>query len=175
MMNRRFVIEAVLVAVYGQLLVPGRPVEYLIPFSTIQELYEMRDSGEPVMPEAEDDAHVKQKIVELIAFFEESFNWKKIEKSLQVPWKKSPPLLVNSDVTFTVVNAIDNAYYGELFDPIETELILTALHEKAPIITDQLEFLDKAIEAEVPVQIYDVEDFDFALDEQLSEEDWKML
>ena len=175
MMNRRFVIEAVLVAVYGQLLVPGRPVEYLIPYSTIQELYEMRDSNEPVMPETDDDTHVKQKINELIAFFEEAFNRKKIERALQMPWKKSPPLLVNDEVTFTVVYAIDNAHYGETFDPVETELILTALHEKAPIVTDQLEFLDKVIDGEVPVQTYDVEDFEFALEDQLTEEDWKSL
>lgn len=173
-MSRRFVIEAVLVAVYGQLLVPGRPVEYLIPFSTIQELYDMRDSEEPVMPEPDDDAHVKQKINELIAFFEEAFNRKKIERALQMPWKRSPPLLVSDEVTFTVVHAIDNAHYGETFDPVETELILTALHEKAPIVTDQLEFLDKVIDAEVPVQTYDVEDFEFALEEELSESDWKL-
>ncbi|RKN78988.1 ADP-heptose synthase [Paenibacillus ginsengarvi] len=174
-MNRRFVIEAVLVAVYGQLLVPGRPVEFLVPYSTIQELYEMRDSDEPVMPEQDEDAHVKQKIKELIDFFEESFNRKKIERALQMPWKKSPPLLVNDDVTFTIVYAIDNAHYGETFDPVETELILTALYEKAPIVTDQLEFLDKVIEAEVPVQTYDVEDFEFALEEYISAEDWKTL
>jgi hypothetical protein len=175
MMSRRFVIEAVLVAVYGQLLVPGRPVEYLIPFSTIQELYEMRNSDEPVMPDADDDAHVKQKIGELIEFFEESFNRKKIERALQVPWKKSPPLLVNDEVTFTIVHAIDNAHYGETFDPVETELILTAIHEKAPIVTDQLEFLDKLFESEVPVVTYDIEDFEFALEEDHTEDDWKTL
>lgn len=68
-MSRRFVIEAVLVAIYGELLAPSQPVEYLIPYNTIMELYEMKDSPEPVMPEADDDAHVKQKIGELIAFF----------------------------------------------------------------------------------------------------------
>ncbi len=68
-MSRRFVIEAVLVAIYGELMVPSRPVEYLIPYSSILELYEMKDSKEPVMPEADDDAHVKEKIGELIAFF----------------------------------------------------------------------------------------------------------
>ncbi|MDF2722245.1 MAG: ADP-heptose synthase, partial [Paenibacillus sp.] len=87
----------------------------------------------------------------------------------------SPPLLVNDEVTFTVVYAIDNAHYGEMVDPVETELILTALHEKAPIVTDQIEFLDKVIDGEVPVQTYDVEDFEYALELSEEENDWKTL
>jgi hypothetical protein len=166
-MSRRLVIEAVMVATYGQLLVPSRPVEYIIPYSTIMELYEMRDSGEQVMPDPEDDVHVKGKIAELIAFFEDPFNKKKVERALGMPWRKSPPLIVNDKVTFTVVYAVDNAQYGETFDPIETELILTSLHEQAPLLTDQLEFLDRAFEAEVPIQIFDVDDFELALDGDL--------
>lgn len=170
-MHRQFVIEAVMIAIYGQLLVPSRPVEYVIPYSTILELYEMRDSSEPVMPDPDDDVHVKQKIGELIGFFEDPFNKKKVERSLQSPWRKSPPLLVNDNVTFTVVYAIDNAQYGEQFDPIETELILTCIREKIPILTDQFEFQDKAIAAGVPVQIFDVDDFEFAVEEDFPEPD----
>lgn len=166
-MSRRFAIEAVMVAIYGQLIKPGRPVEYVIPYSTIMELYEMRDSDEPVMPEEEEDRHVKEKIGELIAFFEIPLNRKKIERALLQPWRKSPPLIANDEVTFTVVYAVENAQYGEVFDPVETELILTAQREQVPIITDQYEFLDKIIEGEVPVQAYDIEDFDFAVEEGL--------
>jgi hypothetical protein len=167
-LNRRFVIEAVMLAIYGQLHMPGRQVEYLIPYSTILELYDMRESPDPVMPDPEEDAHVKEKIGELIAFFEESLNKKKIEKTIVTPWKKSAPILVNPETTLTVVNAIDNAQFGEAFDPVETELLLTAMREQAPILTDQLEFIDKVIDHEVPVQAFDIEDFEFAVEEDVS-------
>jgi len=167
-MNRRFIIEAVLMAIYGQLLMPGRQVEYIIPYTTILELYDMKESTEPVMPDPEDDAHVKGKISELIAFFEDPFNKKKLEKALMAPWKKSAPLLVNEHTTFTVVYAVENAQYGETFDPVETELILTSMRESAPLLTDQFEFIEKLIDAEVPVQAYDIEDFEFAVDEDVS-------
>ncbi|MGV2644703.1 ADP-heptose synthase, partial [Clostridium perfringens] len=39
-MTRIFVTEAVMLAIYGQLLVPPKPVEYIIPYTTILELYE---------------------------------------------------------------------------------------------------------------------------------------
>lgn len=171
-MSRRFVIEAVLVAIYGELMVPGRPVEYLIPYSSILELYEMKDSKEPVMPEADDDAHVKEKIGELIAFFEDSFNKKKIERALLAPWRHSPPLPVNDRITFTVVHSVENAQYGEAFDPIETEVILTALREQVPVLTDQEELMEKIIQAEIPVQVYDIYDFEFAVEEGITAEDW---
>ncbi|GAB2696159.1 ADP-heptose synthase [Paenibacillus thermoaerophilus] len=171
-MNRRFVIEAVMIAIYGQMLSPSRPVEYLIPYSSILELYEMKESVEPVMPEPDDDVHVKQKIGELIAFFEEPLNKKKIERSLLAPWRKSPPLLVKDGVSITVVNASENAQYGELFDPIETEIILTSLREQTPVLTDQVEFTDRVIEAEIPIQVFDVDDFEFALEADLTTEDW---
>ncbi|WP_248925807.1 ADP-heptose synthase [Paenibacillus hamazuiensis] len=164
-MPRRFVIEAVMVTIYGQLLIPPTDVEYVIPYSTIMELYEMKQHNDPVMPNPGDDAHVKQKIGELIAFFEESFNKKKLERALAAPWRESPPLPINDKVSFIVVNAIDNAEYGEAIDPIETELILTALKEQIPVLTDQLEFTDKVIEAAIPVQVFDIEDFEFALEE----------
>ncbi len=76
-MRRRFVIEAVMVATYGQLMLPGRPVDYVIPYSTIMELYDMKSGQDPVMDDPEDDQHVKLKIGELIAFFEEPLNRKK--------------------------------------------------------------------------------------------------
>ncbi|WP_281887431.1 ADP-heptose synthase [Paenibacillus sp. YYML68] len=171
-MSRRFVIEAVLVAIYGELLAPSQPVEYLIPYHTIMELYEMKDSPEPVMPEAEDDAHVKSKIGELIAYFDDSFNRKKLERALGVPWRISPPLPINPNVTFLVVNAAENAQYGEALDPIETELILTSMREQAPIVTDQLELMGKIIQLEIPVQVYDVYDFEFAVEQGIHADDW---
>lgn len=166
-MNRRFVIEAVLAAIYGQLLMPGRQVEYIIPYTTIMELYEMKESGEPVMPDPEEDAIVKENIGNMIAFFEDSFNKKKIEKALAAPWRKSPPMPINEHTTFTVVYSIENAQYGEVFDPVETELLLTAAREQAPILTDQFEFIERLIDCEVPVQAYDIEDFEFALEEHM--------
>ncbi|WP_068776095.1 ADP-heptose synthase [Paenibacillus sp. FJAT-26967] len=174
-MGRRFVIESVLVAIYGQLMVPSRPVEYILPYSTLAELYELKDSPEPVMPDEQEDAHVKSMIGELIQFFEDSLNKKKIERALAVPWRKSPPILVNEMVSFTIINSVDNAHYGEIFDPIETELILTAIHEKVPMLTDQIELVDKMIQGEVPVQVFDVEDFEFALEDERSSDDFKTL
>jgi hypothetical protein len=164
-MNRSFVIEAVMVAAYGQLMVPGRPVEYLIPYLTIHELYELLHQDERLLEEPGEDAHVKKIIKELIAFFEDPFNKKKLERALTAPWHKSPPIPVNDHVTFIVVNAVDHAEYGDAFDPVETELLLTSLKEQAPVITDQPEFIDKVIEAEIPVQVYDLEDFMFAVEE----------
>ncbi|MFE5322050.1 ADP-heptose synthase [Paenibacillus sp. NPDC056579] len=164
-MRKSFVIEAVMIAVYGELLVPNEPVEYFIPYSTIRELYELKDSKEPIMPDSSDDAHVRTIIVQLIELLEEPLNRKKIEKALGVPWAKSPPMPLNDAVTLTMVNSYDNEEYGEAFDPIETELILTAIREKTPILTDQIEFIEKVIEAAIPVQVYDLDDFDFAVEE----------
>ncbi|HUC90556.1 MAG TPA: ADP-heptose synthase [Paenibacillus sp.] len=172
-MRRRFVIEAVMVATYGQLLVPNRPVDYVIPYSTIMELYDMKEGAEPVMDDPEDDRHVKTKIAELIEFFQDPLNKKKIERALQVPWRESSPLILNENVSFIVMNALDNAQFGEFFDPIETEQILTAGRLQIPLLTDQLELQDRIIEAEAPVQIYDIEDFEFAVEEGISEQDWQ--
>ena len=172
-MRRRFVIEAVMVATYGQLLVPSRPVDFVLPYSTILELYDMKDGAEPVMDDPEDDTHVKKKIQELIAFFEDPFNRKKIERSLQMPWRESPPLLLNDMVQFTVVHAVDNAQYGEYFDPIETELLLTSLKLSVPLLSDQFEFQDRLLEAEVPVQVYDIEDYEFAVEQGITAADFE--
>jgi hypothetical protein len=172
-MRRRFVIEAVMVATYGQLLVPSRPVDFVLPYSTILELYDMKDGIEPVMDDPEDDKHVKKKIGELIAFFEDPFNRKKIERALQMPWRESPPLLLDDKVQFTVIHAVDNAQYGEYFDPIETELVLTSLKLNIPLLSDQFEFQDRVIEAEVPVQLYDIEDYEFAVEEGIEPSEWE--
>ncbi|MHA6484062.1 ADP-heptose synthase [Paenibacillus sp. strain BS8-2] len=173
-MRRRFVIEAVMVATYGHLLVPSRPVDYVIPYTSIAELYDMRDSEVPVMDDPDDDAHVKTKINELIQFFEDSLNRKKIEKALQVPWRESAPLLLSENIQFTIVNAVDNAQYGEIFDPVETELLLSSLKLSVPLLSDQYEFQDKLIEAEVPVQVYDIEDFEFAVEEGIAPVDMEL-
>lgn len=172
-MRRRFVIEAVMVATYGQLLVPACPVDYVIPYSTIMELYDMKDGTEPVMDDPDDDRHVKAKIGELIDFFNEPLNRKKIERSLQVPWRESSPLILNENVSFIVMNALDNAQYGETFDPVETEQILTAGRLQIPLLTDQIELQDRIIEAEAPVQVYDIEDFEFAVEQGITENDWE--
>lgn len=170
-MSRRFVIEAVMIAIYGQLLLPKRPVEYRIPYTTVMELYDMKDSPEPVMPESEDDAHVKMKIGEMISFFEDPFNKKKLERALAAPWRESPPLPINENVTFIIVNAVENMQYGELFDPIETEVILSSLKLQCPVLTDQIEFQDKIVQNGIPVQLYDIDDFEYAVEEGIDATD----
>ncbi|HEX7056075.1 MAG TPA: ADP-heptose synthase [Bacilli bacterium] len=163
-MPRVFVTEAVMFAIYGQLLVPEHPVEYIVPYATIQELYDLRESKEPVMQDEHDETLVREKIAELIGFFEQSFTKKKIERALQAPWKKSPPILINDKVTVSVVNAYDNVRFGDTFDPIETELILVSEQEQMPILTDQYEFIEKIVNAEIPVRVFDIDDFAYALE-----------
>lgn len=165
-MPKSFVIEAVMIAVYGELLVPGHPVEYLVPYTTIRELYELKDSKEPIMPDAGDEAHVRTKIAELIKLLEEPLNRKKMERALNVPWAKSPPMPLNDMVALTMVNSYDNEEFGEAFDPIETEMILTSMRERTPILTDQPDFIEKVIEAALQVQVYDLDDFEFAVEEE---------
>jgi hypothetical protein len=164
-MSRRFVIEAVMIAIYGQLLLPKRPVEYRLPYTSVMELYDMKDSPEPVMPEADDDAYVKSKLGEMISFFEDPFNKKKIERALMAPWRESPPLPINENVSLIIVNAAENMQYGELFDPIETEIILMSLRLQSPVLTDQIEFQDKVVQNAIPVQLFDIDDFEFAVEE----------
>ncbi|RED60248.1 ADP-heptose synthase [Cohnella lupini] len=164
-MSRRFVIEAVMIAIYGQLLLPKRPVEYRIPYTSVMELYDMKDSPDPVMPESEDDAYVKLKIGEMISYFEDPFNKKKIERALMAPWRESPPLPINENVSLVIVNAAENMQYGELFDPIETEIILMTIRLQCPVLTDQIEFQDKVVQNSIPVQLFDIDDFEFAVEE----------
>jgi hypothetical protein len=165
-MSRPFVTEAVMVAIYGQLLAPPAPVEYIVPYTTILELYEFQSSAEPMMDNPIDDQHVKTKINELISYFEEPLNKKKIERALAVPWAKSPAILFGDHACITIVNAMDTAQYGEYFDPIETELILTSQRLGIPILTDQVELIARIIESESPVQVFDIDDFDFAMDDE---------
>ncbi len=115
-MTRIFVTEAVMLAIYGQLLVPPTPVEYIVPYTTILELYELHASEEQLMNNTADDQHVKMKIRELISYFEEPLNKKKIDRALQVPWAKSPMIPVGESTTVTVMNTLDTATYGEAFD-----------------------------------------------------------
>ena len=161
---QRFVLEPVLFAIFGELLYPQEPVEYLVPHSTILELYDLRDS-EQIVTDPSQNELVRQNLEQVIDFFEQPFVKKKIERSLRVPWQKSSPILFSDRVTFTVVYALDNAEYGESFDPVETELILTARQLNAPLITDQLEFQQRIIQHRIPVTVVDVADFGFLVDE----------
>lgn len=163
-MPRQFVTEAVMVAIYGELLQTHVPVEYIVPYTSLLELYELQESNEPLMSETEDDRHVKEKIKELTAYFDEPLNKKKIQKSLQIPWAKSSYILLGEMARITVVNAMDTAPYGEFFDPIETELLLVSQREQSPLLTDQIEMIQRIIEASVPVQVFDIDDFEFAIE-----------
>ncbi|GIO96426.1 ADP-heptose synthase [Paenibacillus sp. FSL W8-0187] len=167
-MTRIFVTEAVMLAIYGQLLVPPKPVEYIIPYTTILELYELHTTEEHLMNSSADDQHVKIKIGELISYFEEPLNKKKIERALQVPWSKSPTIPVSETTRVSVMNTMDTAPYGESFDPVETELLLASQRAAAPILTDQYELIQRIVESALPVQVYDIDDFDFALEVPLS-------
>ncbi len=163
-MSHRFVIEAIMLAVHGRLLTPDDPVEYIIPYTTIEELYEVIDLEEQILSNHEEDTEVKRKIGDLIAYFEESFNKKKLERALMRPWKKSPPILIGEKVIITVIYALENEEFGESFDPIETELILTAQKEDIPLLTDQIEFLNKIDLHHMHVYAYDIEEFDHAIE-----------
>jgi hypothetical protein len=157
-----------MLAIYGQLLVPPKPVEYIIPYTTILELYELHTTEEHLMNSSADDQHVKIKIGELISYFEEPLNKKKIERALQVPWSKSPTIPVSETTRVSVMNTMDTAPYGESFDPVETELLLASQRAEAPILTDQYELIQRIVESALPVQVYDIDDFDFALEVPLS-------
>ncbi|GIO53282.1 MULTISPECIES: ADP-heptose synthase [Paenibacillus] len=163
-MSRQFVTEAVMVAIYGELLQTSVPVEYIVPYTSLLELYELQDSDEPLMSSAEDDRYVKARIKELTAYFEEPLNKKKIQKALHMPWAKSPSILLGESARITVINAMDTAPYGELFDPVETELLLSSQREEAPVLTDQIELIQRIVEAAVPVHVFDIEDFQFAVE-----------
>ncbi|MEW4369334.1 ADP-heptose synthase [Paenibacillus kandeliae] len=163
-MSQAFVIEAVMIAIYGQLLNPDKPVTYIVPYTTIMELYEFAESTEPLMNSPIEDREVRDRIQELIRYLEEPLNKKKIQRCLQMPWSQSSGIVFSDQVQLSVVNALDNAHYGETFDPIETELILSSLKKEAPMLTDQFEMIQRLIDAKVPVQVYDIEDFSYALE-----------
>lgn len=165
-MSRRFVIEAVMVAIYGELMVPSAPVEYIVPYKTVMELYEFHNSPEPLMADPKDNLHVNKKIAELISYLEQPLNRKKLERAFSVPWSKSPSILLGEKVSLTVVNSFDNEQYGEFLDPIETEIVLISQRENTPVLTDQLELIQRIIEAEIPIQVFDIGDFEYALELQ---------
>jgi len=169
-MPKQFVIEAVMLAIYGELLVPAKPVDYLIPISTIYELEELIHTPEPIMFNPDDDRHVRKIMAEMVEFFRDPFKRKKLEKHLIAPWSKVTFPLPN-DVTLTVVKAEDNAMWGELFDPIETEQMLTALHFEVPLLTDQTDWQDRLLEFVIPIQFYDIEDFEYAVEQGISLDD----
>lgn len=166
-MSKQFVIEAIMLAIYGELMAPSQPVEYLIPASTIYELDEFIQSPEPIMPYSGDDQYVRRIMQEMSQFFSDPFNRKRLEKGLIAPWSKVPFTFPNG-VTLTIIKVEDNAMWGEIFDPIETQLLLTSIRFEVPLITDQPDYQDRILEYIVPVQFYDVDDFDFALEQGIS-------
>ncbi len=169
-MPKQFVIEAIMLAIYGELMAPAEPVEYLIPVSTIYELDEFYHSPEPIMPDQADDKHVRNIMWEMIQFFSDPFNRKRLEKSLIAPWS-SVTFPFQNGVTLRVVKVDDNAMWGELFDPVETQLLLTAMRFDLPLIMDQTDWQDRILEYVVPVQFYDIDDFEFALEQGIALDD----
>lgn len=76
-MSRQFVTEAVMLAIYGQLLSAAEPVEYIVPYTSFLELYELQETSDPLMDNTADDEYVKKKIRELVGYLEEPLNQKK--------------------------------------------------------------------------------------------------
>lgn len=170
-MRKKFVLEAVMLAIYGELLSPAKPTEYVIPASTIYELEEIEQTTEPIMPDQEDDRHVRGIIRDMIQFFDDPFKRKKMEKSLIAPWS-TVTFPFSEEVQLTIIKSTDSASWGELFDPIETQLILTAMRLHSPILTDQVDWQERLLEHEISVQFYDIEDFEFAVEAGLSLDDY---
>lgn len=166
-MSKQFVTEAIMLAIYGELMSPSQPVEYLIPASTIYELDEFIQSPEPIMPYSGDDQYVRKIMQEMSQFFHDPFNRKRLEKGLIAPWSKVPFTFPNG-VALTIIKVEDNAMWGEIFDPVETQLLLTSMRFEVPLITDQPDYQDRILEYIVPVQFYDVDDFEFALEQGIS-------
>lgn len=166
-MSKQFVIEAIMLAIYGELMAPSQPADYYIPSSTIYELEEFIHSPEPIMPDPDDDFHVRRVMREMSQFFDDPFNRKRLEKGLIAPWSTIPFTFPNG-VTLHVVKVDDNEMWGELFDPVETQLLLTAMRFEIPLVTDQTDFQDRILEYVVPVQFYDIDDFEFALEQGIS-------
>ncbi|GIM47130.1 hypothetical protein DNHGIG_26790 [Collibacillus ludicampi] len=163
---RRFVVEPVVLAMFPELLRPPAPVEYVIPYSTIEELYLFR--REKFLVNDTDHDQISQGIERLISFFESPFMAKKIKRITHTPWRTSSPMIWNESVTFTVVYAIEQEDYGEVFDPIETELILLAEWQNIPLLIEDVSLQNRIIEFEIPIQVFDVSDFDFAVEEAFS-------
>jgi hypothetical protein len=160
---RRFVVEPVVLAMFPELLHPLAPVEFVIPYSTIEELYLFR--REKFLTSEADYERITEGIERLIAFFESPLVAKKINRIAQIPWRFSSPIIWDESVTFSVVNVIEQEEYGEVFDPIETELILLAEWQKIPLLIEDVSLQDRIIEFEIPIQVFDVSDFDYAVEE----------
>lgn len=167
-MPRPLIIEAVMVAIYGELLQPSVPVEYIVPYTSILELYELQSTPEIIMSNLDQDQHVKQQMKHLTTYLEEPLNRKKIERALQIPWAKSASIPLGDSILFTIVNAVDTEVYGEDFDPIETELLLIAQRLQMPILTDQIDFIQRIIEGGMPIQVFEMDDFQYAIEQNIS-------
>lgn len=122
------------------------------------------------MYDNEEEKHVRAMITEMLQFFRDPFSSKKMEKTLVAPWS-TVTFPIRPNVSLTVVKAEDNEMWGELFDPIETELLLTSMRFEAPLITDQDDWQDRILEYLLPVQFYDIEDFNFAVEDGISRDD----
>jgi len=166
-MPRQFIIEAAMVTFYGELLQPSESVEYIVPYTSILELYELQSTSDIIMSNLDHDQHVKQQMKQLTTYLEEPLNRKKIERALQIPWNKSTSIPLRDSIIITVINAVDTEAYGEDFDPIETELLLIAQRLQIPLLTDQFEFIQRIIEGGLPVQVFDIEDFQFAIEDNV--------
>lgn len=159
-----------MMAIYGELMTPTQPVEYLIPVSTVYELEELIHVPEPLMFHAEDEQHVRQVMGQMVQFFQDSFIRKKLTKHLIAPMS-TVSFPFQHGVTLTLVRVDDNARWGEIFDPIETEQIMAAMHFQVPLLTDQPDWQDRLLEFQVPIQFYDIDDFAFALEQGVSADD----
>lgn len=165
--EKAFVLEAVMLAIYGELLHPAQPVEFLIPSSTIYELEDFLHTQSPIVFDPEEEKNVRSVIADMIQYFQDPFKRKKMERSLLAPWS-TLSFPYDEKVTFTIVHAEDNETWGEVFDPIETEMLLTAIKFDVPLITDQAEWQEKILDNMVPVQFFDIEDFEFAVEQGMS-------
>lgn len=159
---RRFVTEPVILAMFGELLQPPVSVEYVIPLSTIYELHDFR--REQFIEDHEYNQRIQQQIEKLIRFFETPFIAKKLQRLAAVPWRSSSPMIWSEHVTFTVVHGLENEEYGELFDPVETELILIAQKQDLPLLSEDASLQNRIVEYGLPVQVFDVKDFAYALE-----------
>ncbi|WP_232698269.1 ADP-heptose synthase [Brevibacillus daliensis] len=164
-MNKQFVIEAVMLAVYGNLLVTKEAVEYIIPSSTISELHDYVNDSTPMMQSSADEERVRTIIKEMIQYFNMPFHRKQMERSLLAPWS-AISIKYSELVQFTIVKAEDTCMWDDFFDPIETELILTAMKREAPLLTDQDEWEDRLLEYMIPIQFYDIDDFEYAMEQK---------
>ncbi|GAX89511.1 ADP-heptose synthase [Effusibacillus lacus] len=163
---RSFAVEPVVLAIYGELLQPSVPVRFLMPLSAVEELGLFLE--ENFSSDEEEQAAIHSNIKRLVSFFDNPFVRKKTTLAGHPPWSVSKPVVYNEFVTVQVVNTVDTAAFGEEFDPIETELILLAMKENVPILTEDPFLQDRIVNSGLDVQVYDVEDFEFALEEGLA-------